>query len=177
MKKVRLLPLLAAIILVTCCGLSFAEQTCAVSPASSYAVDGGVTFIIHEIRCSTSALTLHIERRPSEADTALIDNQVEAASEDPSFVRQIEEAQLYGSKILGTLCDVLTLTDENGTPLLGEYMVETQREGASLVDTFSILLPKQPVKQANVELIFGVNEDLQSHFPQASTIRLTVANQ
>lgn len=86
----------------------------------------------------------------------------------------IESAKQYGDTILGTLCDIYAITDENGNDLLDEYSVSVTREAASLVNKFSIHLPTENPLEIHVELEFGVNEDLSCHFDMSDTYSLTI---
>lgn len=112
---------------------------------------------------------------PNDDFTALVDNQAEYPPGDPDFRKEIETASQYGEKVLGTLCDILTITDEKGENMLYQYRISTTRAAAALINEFYIILPPENTAKAiNAELAVGVNEDLNCRFPLSSSIPLTI---
>ena len=135
----------------------------------------GATFVVNDVSYHADVLQIGVVQLPNDDDTSLVDNQVDAGPDDALLDQEIATASQYGSKILGTLCDILTITDENGNDILNQYSVSTQRSGASLADVFSVYLsPENTVKEHHVELEFGVNEDLSSHFTMTDSLHLCV---
>jgi len=135
----------------------------------------GVTFVVIHAQYADSVLKIGALRLPNDPDSALIDCQVDAGPDDADVAKEVATASLYGDKILGTLCDLLTVTDEKGNNLLNEYSVSTERNGPSLLDEFSVSLsPENAVREIHVELAFGVNEDRSSLFPMSDSLKLSV---
>ena len=92
------------------------------------------------------------------------------------FAKEKETALLYGEKLLGTLCDVLSITDENGNDLLQQYKVSVERNAASLTYEFVIDLPSgKKIHDVNIAFAFGVNEDLSSHFSMSDSTMLNIS--
>jgi len=132
----------------------------------------GVTFVIKNVEYNDSLLKIDIVQLPNDDYTSLVDNQVD---NDPSLTNKVETASQYGSQILGTLCDVLTLTDGNGNKVLKEYGASSSRNGSSLTNEFRIDLPAEHTgEKISIEFVFGVNEDLSSLFPMSDSIKLCI---
>ncbi len=132
----------------------------------------GATFVIKDVDFSENVLKIHIIQLPNDDFTALVDNQVEG---DPSLENSIKAALEHGSKVLGTLCDLLSITNENGDNILKEYSISSNREGPTLSNEIRIFLPSEGAKgTVNVRLVFGVNEDLKSLFPMSNSLTLSL---
>lgn len=160
------------VLLLICGGVHAEEPT-------SCLVDGietsGVTFVIDDVRLEMDRLIISVRQLPNDDGTTLIDNQTECAPDDPDRLREIERAGQYGGKVLGTLCDILALTDEKGNSLLNEYAISSERSGASLTDEFCVYLPADlTAKELRAEFVFGVNENLSSRFENPGRVTLTV---
>lgn len=132
-------------------------------------------FWIQQSYCDDSQLRLQVTRKALSESVVLIDNQIDDLPDEASLVQEIDDASEEVVNVLGTLCDVVSLTDQNGQHLLKDYSVSTVRKAASLADTFEISLPKA-VKQVHAELRLGINHDLSARFPDAKSITLTVPN-
>ena len=71
------------------------------------------------------------------------------------------------------MCDICGLTDEKGNNLAMEYSSTPAREGRTMTYTFEVPLKSAP-EAAQVELYFGVNEDLGFRFEQDARLLLRV---
>ena len=134
---------------------------------------GGVTFAVTQAAYDGASLTLEVLLTPNDEDTALMDNQVEVPPEDSWFLREKETAAALGDRVLGVVCDIGGLTDEKGNNLAMEYSSTTAREGRTMTYTFEVPLKNAP-ETAQVELYFGVNEDLGFRFEQDACLLLRV---
>ncbi|MEG1014323.1 MAG: hypothetical protein RSI33_08750 [Clostridia bacterium] len=182
--------LLLILILVFCASyhLSFAEEEMIEltvpnqMPENYLAFDSiggletnGVTFVVSEVYYNEYVLKISVMRLPNDDYTSVVDNQVENTADSTYIEREIEEASQYGSKILGTLCDISTITDANGNDLFEEYKVVGDRHGPSLTDDFYIYFsPETTMDVINVKLIFGVNEDCKYRFPFYDSMSLSI---
>lgn len=132
----------------------------------------GATFVINAVTCNEYLLKIQVLQLPNDNYTALIDNQVDG---DPFLESSIKTALKHGSKVLGTLCDVLSVTDQKGNKILCEYSISSDRKGAALSNEIRIFLPAESAKgKLDVLLVFGVNEDLSSIFPMSDSMELSV---
>lgn len=134
---------------------------------------GGVTFAVTQEAYDGAVLTLKVLLTPNDGNTALMDNQVEVPPEDSWFLREKEKAAALGDRVLGVVCDIGGLTDEKGNNLAMEYSSTTAREGRTMTYTFEVPLKNAP-ETAQVELYFGVNEDLGFRFEQDARLLLRV---
>ena len=134
---------------------------------------GGVTFAVTQAAYDGAVLTLEVLLTPNDEDTALMDNQVEVPPEDSWFLREKEKAAALGDRVLGVVCDIAGLTDEKGNNLAMEYSSTPAREGRTMTYTFEVPLKNAP-EAAQVELYFGVNEDLGFRFEQDACLLLRV---
>lgn len=133
----------------------------------------GVTFVISDAYEKDDELHIQVMQLPNDADTALIDNQVDG---DPDFGRAVQKVSQYGDVLLGTLCDISTVTDEQNNSLLNEYRVSCERDEAALIYEFTVYLQPEDIGKAKrIELIFGVNEDLNCRFPKSDTALLILS--
>ena len=188
MKK--LMSLLAILVLVVHipCNLSFAEEkpielsipeNMPEEYLGFYWIGGnetnGVTFVVNEVHYNEGVLRISVIQLPNDDYTAIIDNQVEDTTDRRYLDEKIEFASQYGDKILGTLCDIESIVDENGNNLLTEYKVSGDQNESSMVTVFEIFLPPEnTIKTVDVGLVFGVNEDLGYHFPMSDSMYLTI---
>ncbi|MEG0491844.1 MAG: hypothetical protein RR696_01445 [Clostridia bacterium] len=79
-------------------------------------------------------------------------------------------------KLLGTLCDISSITDEKGNNLLQEYKISTERDAALLTYEFTIYLAsKNEIQGVNIDFVFGVNEDLSSRFSMSDRLLLSLS--
>ena len=163
--------LLAALLcLMLLCGAAQSEEI-----AGGRIEMNGVTFVIEDVRLDVDGLVILVMQTPDDERTSLLDNQTEYSPDDPDFVRDVDSASQYGERLLGTLCDILALTDEKGDSLLNEYAVSTRRIGASLRDEFRVYLPADnTARELRVELVFGVNDNLSSRFNAPASYLLTI---
>lgn len=134
---------------------------------------GGVTFAVTQAAYDGASLTLKVLLTPNDENTALMDNQVEVPPEDSWFLKEREKAAALGDRVLGVACDIGGLTDEKGNNLAMEYSSTTAREGRTMTYTFEVPLKNAP-ESAQVELYFGVNEDLGFRFEQDACLLLRV---
>lgn len=188
MKKTRLL--LAILMLITSIpyGLSLAEKDVnelsmpKAMPENNFGycwIGGteteGATFVIDDVNYNDHVLRISVIQLPNDDYTALVDRQVDAGPDDVLLDKEIATASQYGSKILGTLCDILTISDEKGNNLMSQYSVSSERSGASLANVFDVYVsPENTISEINVELEFGVNEDLSSLFPMSDSVNLHI---
>ena len=133
----------------------------------------GVTFAVTEAAYDGAVLTLKVLLTPNDEDTALMDNQVELPPEDSWFLQEKETAAALGDRVLGVVCDICGLTDEKGGNLAMEYRCTTARRGRSMTYTFEVPVDSA-FGEAQVELYFGVNEDLGFRFEQDACLLLRV---
>ncbi|MEG0504662.1 MAG: hypothetical protein RR547_08470, partial [Raoultibacter sp.] len=182
--------LLLILILVFCASyhLSFAEEEIIELTVPNqmpenylgfYSIGGletnGVTFVVSEVYYDKYVLKISVMRLPNDDYTSVVDNQIENTADSTYIEREIEEASQYGSKILGTLCDISTITDANGNDLFDEYKVVGDRHGPSLTDDFYIYFsPETTMDVINVKLIFGVNEECKYRFPMSDSMSLSI---
>ena len=134
---------------------------------------GGVTFAVTEAAYDGALLTLEVLLTPNDEDTALMDNQVEVPPDDSWFLQEKEKAAALGDRVLGVVCDIAGLTDQKGNNLAMEYRCTPARRGRTMTYTFEIPLQDAP-EIAQVELYFGVNEDLGFRFEQDACLLLSV---
>lgn len=134
---------------------------------------GGVTFAVTEAAYDGALLTLEVLLTPNDEDTALMDNQVEVPPEDSWFLKEREKAAALGDRVLGVACDLCGLTDPKGNNLALEYRCTPARRGRTMTYTFEVPLKNAP-EAAQVELYFGVNEDLGFRFEQDACLLLRV---
>ena len=134
---------------------------------------GGVTFAVTEAAYDGAVLTLKVLLTPNDGNTALMDNQVEVPPEDSWFLKEREKAAALGDRVLGVACDIGGLTDEKGNNLALEYRCTPARRGRTMTYTFEVPLKNAP-EAAQVELYFGVNEDLGFRFEQDACLLLRV---
>ena len=133
----------------------------------------GVTFAVTQAAYDGAVLTLEVLLTPNDENTALMDNQVELPPEDSWFLREKEKAAALGDRVLGVVCDICGLTDEKGNNLALEYRCTPARRGRTMTYTFEVPLKNAP-ETAQVELYFGVNEDLGFRFEQDARLLLRV---
>ena len=192
MKKAFSSLIVLALILCISQGLSFAEATntpeavpanASAAYLGSRSIGGtetsGVTFAISEVSYDydTDTLQISVLQLPNDEYTSLMDNQVDYANDKSHLDNQIAIAAEYGDTVLGTLCDILTITDENGGNLFDEYRVSGERYGSAMDTIFHIFLPQEnTIKEITVELTFGVNEDLSAHFPASESMVIKYAH-
>lgn len=132
----------------------------------------GATFVINAVTYNEYVLNIQVLQLPNDNYTALIDNQVDG---DPFLKSSIQTALKHGSKVLGTLCDVLSITDQKGNNVLCEYSISSDRKGSALSNEIRIFLPAESAKgKLDILLVFGVNEDLSSIFPMSDSMELSV---
>ena len=192
MKK--MFSLLTVLVLILCipCSISLAEksdisQAVPENISAAYlgfrSIDGtetkGVTFAVSEVSYDYDAdvLQISITQLPNDDYTALMDNQVDYTSDPNLLDSEIAIAAEYGDTVLGTLCDILTITDENGDNLFESYRVLGDRHGSAMATIFHIFLPpKNAIQEITVELAFGVNEDLNSLFPMSDSMTIKYAH-
>lgn len=134
---------------------------------------GGVTFAVTQAAYDGASLTLEVLLTPNDEDTALMDNQVELLPEDSWFLREKEKAAALGDRVLGVVCDLTSLTDAAGRELALTYSCTPARRGRTMTYTFEVPLKNAP-ETAQVELYFGVNEDLGFRFEQDACLLLRV---
>ena len=133
----------------------------------------GVTFAVTQAAYDGATLTLEVLLTPNDEDTALMDNQVELPPEDSWFLKEREKAAALGDRVLGVVCDIGGLTDLKGNNLALEYRCTPARRGRTMTYTFEVPLKNAP-ESAQVELYFGVNEDLGFRFEQDARLLLRV---
>ena len=134
---------------------------------------GGVTFAVTEAAYDGALLTLEVLLTPNDEDTALMDNQVELPPEDSWFLKEREKAAALGDRVLGVACDLCSLTDAKGRELALEYRCTPARRGRAMTYTFEVPI-QSAFGEAQVELYFGVNEDLGFRFEQDACLLLRV---
>ena len=134
---------------------------------------GGVTFAVTQAAYDGALLTLEVLLTPNDENTALMDNQVEVPPEDSWFLREKETAAALGDRVLGVACDIAGLTDQKGNNLAMEYRCTPARRGRSMTYTFEVPVDSA-FGEAQVELYFGVNEDLGFRFEQDACLLLRV---
>ena len=134
---------------------------------------GGVTFAVTQAAYDGAVLTLEVLLTPNDEDTALMDNQVEVPPEDSWFLKEREKAAALGDRVLGVACDIAGLTDQKGNNLAMEYRCTPARRGRSMTYTFEVPVDSA-FGEAQVELYFGVNEDLGFRFEQDACLLLRV---
>lgn len=133
----------------------------------------GVTFAVTEAAYDGAVLTLKVLLTPNDGNTALMDNQVEVPADDSWFLEEKETASALGDTVLGVACDLCGLTDQKGNNLALEYRCTPARRGRTMTYTFEVPLENAP-EAAQVELYFGVNEDLGFRFEQDACLLLRV---
>lgn len=133
----------------------------------------GVTFAVTEAAYDGAVLTLKVLLTPNDGNTALMDNQVEVPPEDSWFLEEKETASALGDTVLGVVCDLTSLTDAAGRELALTYSCTPARRGRTMTYTFEVPLKNAP-EAAQVELYFGVNEDLGFRFEQDARLLLRV---
>ena len=133
----------------------------------------GVTFAVTQAAYDGAVLTLKVLLTPNDGNTALMDNQVEVPPEDSWFLKEREKAAALGDRVLGVACDLCGLTDQKGNNLALEYRCTPARRGRTMTYTFEVPLKNAP-EAAQVELYFGVNEDLGFRFEQDACLLLRV---
>lgn len=188
MRKFQSFLLILVLVLYPSYNLSFAEEEIIELTVPNhmpenylgfYSIGGletnGVTFVVSEVYYDEYVLKINVMRLPNDDYTSVVDNQVENKADRTHLEREIEEASQYGSKILGTLCDISTITDAYGNDLFEQYKVEGNRYGPSLTDEFYIYFsPETTIDEINVKLIFGVNEDCEYSFPMSDSMSLSI---
>lgn len=184
MRTKAFLIALALLIVIPCC-ISFAQEdvielsvpdNMPESYLGYYWIGGketnGATFVICDVEYNDPILKLCVIQLPNDDYTSLVDTQVDG---DPSLTCKAKTALQYGNQVLGTLCDILALTDENGNNILKEYSVTCDQNGSSLIKEFRIDLPSKTMQgEICIELIFGVNEDRSSRFPMSDSMELSI---
>ena len=133
----------------------------------------GVTFAVTEAAYDGEVLTLEVLLTPNDENTALMDNQVEMPADDSWFLEEKETASALGDTVLGVVCDLTSLTDAAGRELALTYSCTPARRGRTMTYTFEVPLKNAP-EAAQVELYFGVNEDLGFRFEQDACLLLRV---
>lgn len=133
----------------------------------------GVTFAVTEAAYDGEVLTLEVLLTPNDENTALMDNQVEMPTDDSWFLEEKETASALGDTVLGVVCDLTSLTDAAGRELALTYSCTPARRGRTMTYTFEVPLKNAP-ETAQVELYFGVNEDLGFRFEQDACLLLRV---
>lgn len=175
--KRRICALLAALLLLGAAASAAPAPPEGVTYLAACRVEGetteGVTFAVTQAAYDGASLTLEVLLTPNDEDTALMDNQVELPPEDSWFLREKEKAAALGDRVLGVVCDIGGLTDEKGNNLAMEYSSTTAREGRTMTYTFEVPLKNAP-ETVQVELYFGVNEDLGFRFEQDACLLLRV---
>lgn len=135
----------------------------------------GATFVITEASVSDQEIHIQVLQLPNDNDTLLIDNQTEYPSNDCLYQDEIATASQKGKKLIGTLCDIEKITDEDDHVLPLEYAVQFTRSGSSLSTGFTIYLPQTlHAKSLYVTICFGVNEALDAHFFMQDSITVEV---
>lgn len=133
----------------------------------------GVLFVLQEVHYEEHVLTLHVLQLPNDDYTSIMDNQTEDTADGQSLDEAVGLASPYGRKVIGTLCDIESITDAQGNNLVKEYKVSSERKGPSLVTVFEVYqLPENG--EIDVELVFGVNEDLNYRFPRSGSLRFGI---
>lgn len=133
----------------------------------------GVTFAVTQAAYDGAVLTLKVLLTPNDENTALMDNQVEMPADDSWFLEEKETASVLGDTVLGVVCDLTSLTDAAGRELALTYSCTPARRGRTMTYTFEVPLKNAP-ETAQVELYFGVNEDLGFRFEQDARLLLRV---
>lgn len=134
----------------------------------------GVTFAISEVLYDEDTLKISVLQLPNDEYTSIIDNQVEDTSNSNYLDAKLKLASQYGNKVLGTVCDILSITDSEGNNLIKEYKVSVARNGASLETMFYIYFLPEHTEIA-IELLCGVTEDLHNHCSSYKQIHLDVS--
>lgn len=133
----------------------------------------GVTLVVTGTSYDGETLCINTLMLPNEAGAVLVDNQVETPPDDPEFLREKEEAAALGDPVLGVVCDIAGLTDQKGNNLAMEYRCTPARRGRTMTYTFEVPI-QSAFGEAQVELYFGVNEDLGFRFEQDACLLLRV---
>ena len=188
MKRIAAFLTTLAMLLCTSCSIAFAGEEDAALPVPGgmpehylgyTAVPGvetnGVTFVITRAHYHGHMLAISVLQLPNDGYTALIDNQVEDTEDTSQRDSEAALASQYGDTVIGTLCDISSITDEDGNiPYSGYGVASQRRDGASLLTTFTIFFPQDSTcEEVNVTFAFGVNEDLNYRFPAPGSLRLT----
>lgn len=178
--------LIALMLLITIpCSISFAQEdvielsvpdNMPESYVGYYWIGGketnGATFVICDVEYTEPILKLCVIQIPNDDYTSLADTQADVG---PSLASKAKIASQYEDQVLGTLCDILTLTDGNGNNILKEYSVSYDQNGSSLIKEFHIDLPSENIQgEIYIELIFGVNEDRSGQFPMSDSMELSI---
>lgn len=175
--KRRICALLAALLLLGAAASAAPAPPEGMTYLAACRVEGetteGVTFAVTEAAYDGAVLTLKVLLTPNDGNTALMDNQVEVPPEDSWFLREREKAAALGDRVLGVACDLCGLTDPKGNNLALEYRCTPARRGRTMTYTFEVPLKNAP-ETAQVELYFGVNEDLGFRFEQDACLLLRV---
>jgi len=171
------------------CGISLAEETSlgalplknmpenplGVCPVSGLKTNG-VTFVVDKVHYDHDAHTLEINvlQLPNDDYTAVMDNQVENPNDTSQLDSEMAQLSLHGYTALGTVCDILTITDAKGHSLFQEYKITESRPALPSLNThFTIFLPADEIPtEINVELALGVNEDLRHRFPSEGSLHI-----
>lgn len=128
-------------------------------------VDGnetsGVMFVLTEILFCDDVLQINVFQLPNDNGISLIDNQVDYGEDTTYLDKEIKIASEYGDQVLGTICDIAYITDENGNNLLTEYSASCNRIGSSLHTQFHVYYLPANIKM-DVGLSFGVQENLDN---------------
>ena len=128
-------------------------------------VDGdetsGVTFVLTEILFCDDVLQINVFQLPNDNGISLIDNQVDYGEDTTYLDKEINIASEYGDQVVGTICDIAYITDENGNNLLKEYSVSCNRIESSLHTQFHVYYLPANIKM-DVGLSFGVQENLDN---------------
>lgn len=133
----------------------------------------GVTLVVTGTSYDGETLCINTLMLPNEAGAVLVDNQVETPPDDPEFLREKEEAAALGDPVLGVVCDLYSLTDTQGNDIWRNYSCSGRPVATEM--PFDFKIPMADVQgPVQVELYFGVNEDLGSRFEQDARLILSV---
>lgn len=134
---------------------------------------GGVTFAVTQAAYDGASLTLEVLLTPNDEDTALMDNQVELPPEDSwsSGKRRRRPRWATGCWAWCATCAASRTRRAASWPL--STGARPVRRGRTMTYTFEVPLKNAP-EAAQVELYFGVNEDLGFRFEQDARLLLRV---
>lgn len=136
----------------------------------------GATFIITEASCTKQEIKIKVLQLPNDSYTSLIDNQTEYPSDDRDYQNELGIAAQHGEKLIGTLCDIKEIIDENGNTIPFEYGVLLTRSGSSLISEFTIYLPQNlNATSLHLKICVGVNETLDSRFSMMDTMSIDIS--
>jgi len=147
----------------------------------SYSIGGfetnGVTFVVNDMYYDEDEylLRINVMQIPNDDYSTIVDNQLDDPDARSDLDNQMEQASQRGGKLIGTLCDILRITDAKGNKLLNEYSVSFDPNENCIFNEFCIYFsPENTIEQVDVILIFGVNENLNSLFPMSESMNLSI---